>query len=505
MRMHYFFVSFVVAMCIWVCGISGIHITSAHAASNTHPSSKVYYVATTGSDKNPGTINRPWKTLQHAADVVKPGSVVYVRGGVYHQKLKITRSGSKAAGPITFASYPSETAVLDGTGLSVGDTDEGLIDIHDASYIKIKGFDIRNFTTSKRGHVPVGILVHGSGSHISLLDNKVHAIKNTAEPDSNLNGRDAHGIAVYGTEAPASINHIVIKGNELYNLVLGSSESLVVNGNVNNFSIIGNKVHDNDNIGIDAIGYEGTSPDPAYDYARNGKIIGNTVYNISSNNNPSYGKNLPNNSNGADGIYVDGGKNILIARNDSHNNDIGIEAASEHKGKTASNITIRNNIVYKNHWAGVSIGGYDTQRGSTVNCKIIYNLLYKNGTMIGGGPQLALQYDTRNNIIEHNVMVAGKYNLLIGNPFTLNIGNTVDYNLYSASGGASGAKWIWKNKEYDGFSAYKKGTGNDTHSLFVPSKFVNRYIQSGSLGDHAKTNDLPGLIKHLRLVRQHNR
>ncbi|MBE0342012.1 DUF1565 domain-containing protein, partial [Paenibacillus sp. 28ISP30-2] len=52
-----------------------------------------YYVATSGSDSNAGTSDAPWKTLQHAADVAPAGSTVYVRGGVYNQKLKITRSG----------------------------------------------------------------------------------------------------------------------------------------------------------------------------------------------------------------------------------------------------------------------------------------------------------------------------------------------------------------------------------------------------------------------------
>ena len=59
-----------------------------------------------------------------------------------------------------------------------------------------------------------------------------------------------------------------------------------VDGNVTNFLITNNLIHDNDNIGIDIIGFEGVSPDPAYDYARSGTVAGNTVYNISAINNP---------------------------------------------------------------------------------------------------------------------------------------------------------------------------------------------------------------------------
>ncbi len=37
-------------------------------------------------------------------------------------------------------------------------------------------------------------------------------------------------------------------------------------------------IHDDNNIGIDVIGFEVTSPQVAYDQVRNGVISGNTVY-----------------------------------------------------------------------------------------------------------------------------------------------------------------------------------------------------------------------------------
>lgn len=432
-----------------------------------------YYVATTGSDTNPGTRSAPFKTLQHAADVAVAGSTVYVRGGVYHQKLKITGSGSAKAGPITFTSYNSEAAVIDGTGLSVSGA-EGIVDLTDANYITIQGFEIRNYSTAAKNVMPAGIYVHGSGSYITLANNKIHDIKNTSTPaGSDLQGRDAHGIAVYGTKAPASINNVRISGNELYNLVLGSSESLVLNGNVDTFSVTDNIIHHNDNIGIDIIGYEGTAPDPSYDQERKGLVSGNRVYNITSNHNPSYGKKLPNNSNSAGGIYVDGGKDSIIERNYSYNNDIGIEIASEHSGKSTSNITIRSNMVSGNRQTGIAMGGYDNQRGSTVNCTIVNNTLYKNDTIGAGAGQLYVQYDTKNNTIKNNIFAAGSTDVLIYNEYTKNSGNVVDYNLYYAPGGSSGANWTWKNTGYTGFMAYKSGTGNDAHSLFADPKFVN--------------------------------
>lgn len=452
--------------------VLGIVVGNVRPSADSAVSNQ-YYVATSGSDSNPGNKSAPWKTLQHAADKAVPGSKINVRGGIYNQKLKITRSGSASQGPIVFSNYGKEKVIIDGTGLSV-DGIEGLVEMKDVNYITVHGFEIRNYSTTSRNSVPVGIYVHGSGGFIHLTNNKIHRIQNTAKPiGSDLMGRDAHGIAVYGTEAPASVHDITINGNELYNLVLGTSETLVLNGNVDTFAVTDNLIHDTDNIGIDIIGFEGIAPNTAYDQARNGLVKGNRVYNVSSNQNPSYGKKVPNNSNSAGGIYVDGGKDTIIEQNYSYNNDIGIEIASEHAGRATSNITVRSNLIYNNRQTGIAMGGYDKQRGSTVNCKVVNNTVYKNDTLGGGSGQIFIQYDTKNNIIKNNIVVASLTNVLIYNEYFKNAGNVVDYNLYFTADGSADAYWTWQNKNYTGFSAYKTGSGNDAHSLFIDPKFVN--------------------------------
>jgi len=77
-----------------------------------------FYVSTTGADSNPGTQAAPWRTVQHAADTVRAGSTVNVRGGVYEELVSITTSGNATDGYITFRSYPGETAVLDAQHLT---------------------------------------------------------------------------------------------------------------------------------------------------------------------------------------------------------------------------------------------------------------------------------------------------------------------------------------------------------------------------------------------------
>ena len=43
-----------------------------------------YYVATNGSNNNPGTLARPFATLRHAAEnVARAGDTILMRGGTY--------------------------------------------------------------------------------------------------------------------------------------------------------------------------------------------------------------------------------------------------------------------------------------------------------------------------------------------------------------------------------------------------------------------------------------
>jgi hypothetical protein len=254
--------------------------------------------------------------------------------------------------------------------------------------------------------VPAGISVLGAGTHIELRHNRIHAIANpTGTCGGNPADCNAHGLAVYGTNASSSLSNIVIDGNELFNLILGQSESLPLNGNVAGWTVANNIIHDNNNIGIDAIGFESTASSTSTDQARNGLISGNLVYNCSDNNNPAYCNGVTCNAgvcsnnpgkscracndcyqdNSAGGIYVDGGTNIVIERNISHNNNLGIELASEHSGHTTSNVTARSNLIYFNSGPGISIGGFDSSVGSTSACMIVNNTLLNNDSTPNDG------------------------------------------------------------------------------------------------------------------------
>ncbi len=78
----------------------------------------VYYVATNGSDSNPGTIDQPWKTIQKAADTLVAGATVYIRGGTYNEQVKPKNSGISGY-YITYSAYQDEQVTIDGMILPV--------------------------------------------------------------------------------------------------------------------------------------------------------------------------------------------------------------------------------------------------------------------------------------------------------------------------------------------------------------------------------------------------
>ncbi len=481
--------------------------------STPAPPGPSFYVAITGHDSNPGTISKPWQHISKAAATVTAGATVYVRGGVYHERVVLSNSGSAAKGFIQFQNYPGETAIIDGTGVTmppVVSTPTGLIQITNLSYIVIDGFEIRNFVSNSPNLFPAGISITGSGTGIRILHNRINGINN------GVNG--AHGLAVYGSAAPASINDLTIDGNELYGLILGQSESMALNGNVQSWRVTNNSVHDNNNIGIDVVGFEGTSPQRALDQARDGYIAGNLVYDISDNANPAY----PPNDNSANAIYVDGGTRIVIERNVMHHNNISVEVASEHKGHTSSYVRVRNNLVYLDTGPGISIGGYSTPCakcdgasgtclacagspctvgmpcnccGTTDHCSIVNNTLFHNDSFQTGSGELQVQYfpsngTVSNNIVDNNMLSANSQSVLVSDQFTNPVAK-LDYNLYFAPNGNN--SWQWNNVSYDTFSAYQAGSKNDMHSPFGDPQFLslavpNLWVSSTSLAIDAGVN-----------------
>ncbi len=138
--------------------MSGAYCNGAGAIS-TGPT---YYVATTGNDSNAGTAAAPWRTIQHAANVVSPGDVIQVAAGTYSETILSQRSGTAAA-RIRFVSTTKWGAhvVSPATG-------GGAAWQNEASYVDIDGFDVT-------GSAAYG-LKNQTASYTHVTNNYVHDI-----------------------------------------------------------------------------------------------------------------------------------------------------------------------------------------------------------------------------------------------------------------------------------------------------------------------------------------
>ncbi|MER8012326.1 right-handed parallel beta-helix repeat-containing protein [Streptomyces sp. NPDC094149] len=446
---------------------------SASAADTT-----TFYVSPNGSDVADGSRTAPFATIQHAVDALRSGGTVVVQAGNYAQRVNV-----HGVRDLTITAAPGEHSVLDGSSLTVPTDRSALVDISDSTDVTVHGLDITGYRTSDIKATPIGIYVHGGDSGITLTDNHVHELGNDNGTLGSM-AMNAHGIAVYGDSPAHPVSSLTIDGNEVDHLKLGASEAVVVNGNVDGWSITDNHIHDNNNIGIDAIGYEPTLPQPwrytDLNRARDGVISGNTVENIVSEGNPAYWSS-DGWCNCADGIYVDGGTRIAISNNSVQAADIGIEVAAENSKGTADHVHVTDNTVRDSRYVGITTGGYcdggsdcgGVQTGHSFANTFTGNVLQNNNTDHDGSPEFLIQYhESDNQITDNTICAAGPGILLLGTMprSTSGVRDTVDDNVYSAQAAtAATAQWGWQGTTYTGLAAYRAGTGFDAHSTFQPA------------------------------------
>ncbi len=256
-------------------------------------------------------------------------------------------------------------------------------------------------------------------------------------------------------------------------------------------------LHDNTNIAIDVIGFEGENSNTTIDQARNGTIANNTFY----ENQSPYAEGAS--------IYVDGGKSVLIERNLIHDGDYGIEISAENDPASITyetqDITVRNNLIYNCRSAGLKIGNY---KGNLQNALVANNTCFYNnrggkrdgdvnGTSAKFSAWAELVIDNMQDVnINGNIFYARTSNTAMinsdANALITNL--TMNYNLWYNKSNAAGTGLTWQfkingtNYTYNSYANYK---ANNTFSFDKQSTYGDPlFVNEGISGTNAVNPDL---------------
>ena len=329
-------------------GSTTITVTVNGKTSNAIPftvrQGNIYFISTTGSDSNNGeyATNRgngdgPFLTISHAKSKMSPGDIAYMRGGNYTDgEIWIRREygdSGEAGRPKVIRNYPAEVVNL---------TNANRPFIIEADYITVSGLNFLN----------------GKSISVRKLDGtNVRIVGNVIKGKIGYDAIGTHGdnIDILGNVVEAEGSSMGTQGHCIY----------VSHGQ--NIRIMYNVLKGATGYDLHIFDQNRVPSDPQSDIQR---IIKNVI--------------------------VEG--NILMGSPYQQRSGMIIAMQDEgHLGNYIENVTIKNNIFYKNNHKGINIGGI------AKNVKVYNNVFYENGRggiYINGGGSLT-DVVISNNIFYH--------------------------------------------------------------------------------------------------------
>lgn len=241
-----------------------------------------YYVATTGSDANPGIQTYPFRTIAKGLSVTRAGDTLFIRGGNYNESIDSNRqtipTGTSWHNAPRIAAYPAapyevvvlngsssggvfnlahgyiqyvifEGFVIDGTGRTGGIGTYG-----GPHHVRFLNVEVKNSSTNGifLGRDPssgwmslefINAKVHNNGSHgfyVSSSGNLIDGCEIYSNGGLN-NGNNHYGIQLYNSTNPRGVNGNVVRGNHIYGhtfqsfagaLIMGSGDGNVAYNNL---------------------------------------------------------------------------------------------------------------------------------------------------------------------------------------------------------------------------------------------------------------------------------
>ncbi len=220
----------------------------------------IYYVSPSGSDSDPGTQARPWKTLAHTVQALQAGDTAVFMDGVYDETQQaITANDGTSTAPITIEAQHRGAAKIVWQNLQ---STWGKLAIAN-SYWTVQGFE---FTENGKGTDTNDVLVftdgvyynpsHAPATHVRILDNTAHGAfekcyKFYQAHDALIDGNVCYDITHDGIDVVQS-DRVQISNNEIYHV---GRTGIFEKGGSRSPRVFGNYVHED---GAYSSGYPGS-------------------------------------------------------------------------------------------------------------------------------------------------------------------------------------------------------------------------------------------------------
>ncbi|MDR6550431.1 Ig-like domain-containing protein [Paenibacillus qinlingensis] len=315
-----------------ICSLAIVGVPKALAAATD------YYVSSTGSDSNPGTMAQPFLTILKASQAAAPGTTVHVLPGTYTGGFQ-TKANGMASARIRYVSDVLWGARLVPPAVNAS----GYVWDNQGSYVDIEGFEVDgNGSDTRNG-------LYNEGSYVGIKNNHVHDIA------TNIPCTGSGGAAIntdyyhYGVETEISGNIVHNIGYAGCSFIQGIYVS--TSGTVKN-----NLVYQNGGAALHL-----------WHDANHVTIANNTIFSS------WFGMVIG----GGDFWHTQGpAEEIHVSNNIVFDNSYGISE----QGKTGTNNTYTNNLIFQN-----SIYDLSLQNGLTAVGTISANPQFVYYDSAGGG------------------------------------------------------------------------------------------------------------------------